>query len=167
MPEIYQELRRVAARAMSGERRDHTLQTTALVHEAYLQLARVHGLSVENRPQFLALAGQVMRRILVDHARARRASKRGGGLAKVTLSESVAETPESSFDILVLDEALTKLASQDEQLVRVVELRFLAGLTVEEAGEALGVSPTTIKRDAAMARAWLFRELSGAGVGLS
>jgi RNA polymerase sigma factor (TIGR02999 family) len=167
MPDLYEELRRIAARAMSGERRDHTLQTTALVHEAYLQLARVHGLSVDDRPQFLALAGQVMRRILVDHARARRASKRGGGLAKITLSEGLVETPESSFDILALDEALTKLALQDEQLVRVVELRFLAGLTVEEAGEALGVSPTTVKRDAAMARAWLFRELSGVGAPLS
>jgi RNA polymerase sigma factor (TIGR02999 family) len=150
---------------MGGERRGHTLQTTALVHEAYMQLARVHGLSVENRPQFLSLAGRIMRRILVDHARERRAGKRGGGLAKVTLSEGVAQTPESAFDVLALDEALTKLAARDEQLVRVVELRFLAGLTVEEAGEALGVSPTTVKRDAALARAWLFRELSGAGSG--
>ncbi|HEY7575645.1 MAG TPA: ECF-type sigma factor [Thermoanaerobaculia bacterium] len=167
MPEIYEELRRLAGRAMGGERRDHTLQTTALVHEAYLQLARVHGLSVESRPQFLALASQVMRRILVDHARARKAAKRGGGLAKVTLSEGLAETPESAFDILALDEALTRLGAQDEQLVRVVELRFLGGLTVEETGAALGVSPTTVKREAAVARAWLYRELGGAGAELA
>jgi RNA polymerase sigma factor (TIGR02999 family) len=167
VPEIYGELRRLASRAMDGERRGHTLQTTALVHEAYLQLARVHRLAVESRPQFLALAAQIMRRILVDHARARRASKRGAGLARVTLSEAVAETPEPSVDVLALDEALTRLAAQDEQLVRIVEMRFLGGLTVEETGEALGISPTTVKRDAAMARAWLFRELSGDGAHVS
>ena len=171
VPEIYGELRRLASRAMDGERREHTLQTTALVHEAYMQLARVHRLSVESRPQFLALAAQVMRRILVDHARARRATKRGAGLARVTLSEALSEararTPEPSVDVLALDEALTRLAAQDEQLVRIVEMRFLGGLTVEETGEALGISPTTVKRDAAMARAWLFRELSGAGADLA
>jgi len=101
-----------------------------------------------------------MRRILVDHARARRASKRGAGLTRVTLSEGVARTPESSVDVLELDQALTRLAVQDEQLVRIVELRFVAGLTVEETGEVLGVSPTTVKRDTALARAWLARELS-------
>jgi len=167
VPEIYGELRRLASRAMDGERRDHTLQTTALVHEAYMQLARVHRLSVESRPQFLALAAQIMRRILVDHARARRASKRGAGLARVTLSEAVAETPEPSVDVLALDEALTRLAAQDEQLVRIVEMRFLGGLSVEETGEALGISPTTVKRDAAMARAWLFKELGGADARLA
>jgi RNA polymerase sigma factor (TIGR02999 family) len=160
MPEIYEELRRLAQRAMSGERSGHTLQTTALVHEAYLRLAQAKGLDVGSRPQFLALAAQVMRRILVDHARARRSAKRGGGAFQITLSEGVAETPASAFDLLLLDEALTRLASFDEQQVRIVEMRFLAGLTVDETADALRVSPTTVKRDAAMARAWLYRELS-------
>ncbi|HEY1253098.1 MAG TPA: ECF-type sigma factor [Thermoanaerobaculia bacterium] len=159
VPEIYQELRRLAARAMSGERESHTLQTTALVHEAYLELSRIHELSVESRPRFLALAAEVMRRILVDHARARRAAKRGGGAVRVTLSDSLAD-PEATHDLVALDEALTRLAEQDAQLVRVVEMRFLAGMSVEETGEALGVSPTTVKRDSAMARAWLLRELT-------
>jgi RNA polymerase sigma factor (TIGR02999 family) len=159
VPEIYQELRRLAARAMSGEREGHTLQTTALVHEAYLELSRIHELSVGSRPRFLALAAEVMRRILVDHARARRAAKRGGGAVRVTLSDALAGA-EASHDLLALDEALERLAERDAQLVRVVEMRFLAGMSVEETGEALGVSPTTVKRDAAMARAWLLRELT-------
>jgi RNA polymerase sigma factor (TIGR02999 family) len=159
IPEIYQELRRLAGRVMSSERSDHTLQTTALVHEAYIEIARIHGLTVENRPQFLALAAQVMRRILVDHARAKRAAKRGGGAVRVTLSEAV-DASNPAHDLLVLDEALTRLAERDAQLVRIVEMRFLAGMSVEETGEALGVSPTTVKRDSAMARAWLLRELT-------
>ncbi len=162
IPEIYQELRRLAGRVMSGERSDHTLQTTALVHEAYLELARIHGLTVDSRPQFLALAAQVMRRILVDHARARGAGKRGGGAVRVTLSEGVAGSGDTPFDLLALDEALTRLAAHDGQAVRIVEMRFLAGMSVEETGEALAISPTTVKRDSAMARAWLLRELSGA-----
>jgi RNA polymerase sigma factor (TIGR02999 family) len=160
MPEIYQELRRLASKAMSAVRRDHTLQTTALVHEAYLQLAGVHGLTVESRPAFLSLAAQVMRRILVDHARARMAEKRGGERTRVTLGEGVAETPASSLDVLALDEALERLAAQDEQLVRVVEMRFVAGMSVEETADVLGVSPATVKRDSALARAWLTRELA-------
>lgn len=162
IPEIYQELRRLAGRVMSGERADHTLQTTALVHEAYLELARIHRLTVDSRPQFLALAAQVMRRILVDHARARGAGKRGGGAVRVTLSEAVAASGDTPFDLLALDEALTRLAAHDSQAVRIVEMRFLAGMSVEETGEALSISPTTVKRDSAMARAWLLRELSGA-----
>jgi RNA polymerase sigma factor (TIGR02999 family) len=160
MPEIYDELRSLAQRAMSGERSGHTLQTTALVHEAYLRLAQAKKLDVASRPQFLALAAQVMRRILVDHARARRSAKRGGGAFPIALSEGMAETPGSSFDLLALDQALDRLASFDEQQVRIVEMRFLAGLSVEETADALRVSPTTVKRDAAMARAWLYRELS-------
>jgi RNA polymerase sigma factor (TIGR02999 family) len=160
MPEIYQELRRLASKAMRAERKDHTLQTTALVHEAYLALADVHGLTVESRPGVLALAAQAMRRILVDHARARLAAKRGGERTRVTLAEEVAETPASSLDVLALDEALERLGEQDEQLVRVVEMRFLAGMSVEETAGVLGVSPTTVKRDSAMARAWLTQELT-------
>jgi RNA polymerase sigma factor (TIGR02999 family) len=163
IPDIYQELRRLAGQVMSGERPGHTLQTTALVHEAYIELARIHGLTVESRPRFLALAAQVMRRILVDHARARRAAKRGA--VRVTLSEEVAESAAAPFDLLALDEALERLSSLDSQLVRIVEMRFIAGMSVEETGEALAVSATTVKRDSAMARAWLLKELTGGGSG--
>ena len=164
IPEVYQELRRLAGKVMSGERRDHTLQTTALVHEAYLELARIHDLSVESRPRLMALAAQAMRRILVDHARARRAAKRGGAAVRVTLSD-VAGPQGSEIDLIAFDEALTRLSALDEGLARVVEMRFIAGMSVEEAGEALSVSPTTVKRDSAMARAWLLRELGGGGPG--
>lgn len=164
IPEIYEELRRLAGKVMSGERSDHTLQTTALVHEAYLELARIHGITVESRPQLLALAAQVMRRILVDHARARRAAKRGGGAVRVTLSDGLAGDG-SPHGLIELDEALTRLGEEDAQLVRIVEMRFIAGMSVEETGEALGVSPTTIKRESALARAWLLRELSGGNRG--
>src|SRR5262245_56266277 len=114
LPDVYQELRRLASHAMRGERSDHTLQPTALVHEAYLKLAQVHGLSVENRPQFLALAARVMRQVLVDHGRARRAAKRGEGALRVTLSEGVAvDEPAAGFDLLSLDQALERLQSID------------------------------------------------------
>jgi RNA polymerase sigma factor (TIGR02999 family) len=160
MPEIYEELRRLAQRAMSGERSGHTLQTTALVHEAYLRLAQVRDLDVASRPQFLALAARVMRRILVDHARARRSAKRGGAALRVTLSDAIADGQADGFDVLALDEALERLGALDEKQVRIVELRFIAGLSVEETAEVLDSSPTTVKRESAMARAWLFRELS-------
>jgi RNA polymerase sigma factor (TIGR02999 family) len=160
MPEIYEELRRLAQKAMSGERSGHTLQTTALVHEAYLRLAQFEGLDVNSRPQFLALASRVMRRILVDHARARRSAKRGGGAFRVTLSDAIADAQGNGFDVLALDEALNRLAALDEKQVRIVELRFIAGLSVEETAEVISASPTTVKRESAMARAWLFRELS-------
>ena len=164
MPEIYGELRRLAQKAMSREGSGATLQTTALVHEAYLRLVRVKNLDVASRPQFLSLAARMMRRILVDRARARRSSKRGGGAQRVTLSEEIAgKSP--SFDLLALDRALDRLAARDEKLVRIVELRFIAGLSVEETAEIVEVSPTTIKRDSAMARAWLFRELTDGGAG--
>ena len=160
MPEIYEELRRLAQKAMSGERSSHTLQTTALVHEAYLRLAQVEGLRVDSRPQFLALAARVMRRILVDHARARRSAKRGGTAFRVTLSDAIADGQGNGFDVLALDEALNRLAALDEKQVRIVELRFIAGLSVEETAEVIAASPTTVKRESAMARAWLFRELN-------
>ena len=165
MPEIYEELRLLAQQAMRRERPDSTLQTTALVHEAYLRLARVKDLEVDSRPQFFALAGQMMRRILVDHARARRTAKRGGGTQRVTLNEEIAGSAATTFDILALDEALDRLGAVDEKLVRIVELRFIAGLTVEETAGVVDVSPATIKRDSAMARAWLFRELSNGRAG--
>jgi RNA polymerase sigma factor (TIGR02999 family) len=161
LPDVYQELRRLAARAMRGERADHTLQPTALVHEAYLKLAQHHGLHVDNRPQFLALAARAMRQVLVDHARARLTDKRGEGALRVTLGDDlVATEPERGFDLLSLDQALERLAAIDDQQVRVIELRYLAGLSVEEAAEVLGVSTTTVKRESAMAKAWLFRELT-------
>jgi len=162
MPEIYEELRRLARKAMSREGSGSTLQTTALVHEAYLRLANVKNLEVGNRPQFFSLAARMMRRILVDHARARRSAKRGGGARRVTLSDEIAGES-SSFDLLALDQALDRLAARDEKLVRIVELRFIAGLSVEETAEIVEVSPTTIKRESAMARAWLFRELTDGG----
>jgi RNA polymerase sigma factor (TIGR02999 family) len=153
----------LAGRAMRGERPDHTLQPTALVHEAYLKLAQIHGLSVESRPQFLALAARVMRQVLVDHGRARRAGKRGEGALRVTLSEGVAvDEPVAGFDLLSLDQALERLEAIDQQQVRIFELRFLAGLTVEEAADVLGIPVIRVKRETAMARAWLFRELKSA-----
>ncbi|HKA36555.1 MAG TPA: ECF-type sigma factor [Thermoanaerobaculia bacterium] len=162
MPEIYDELRRLAKRAMSREGSGSTLQTTALVHEAYLRLASIKDLEVGSRPQFFSLAARMMRRILVDHARARRSAKRGGGAQRVTLSEEIAGES-SNFDVLALDQALERLAAKDEKLVRIVELRFIAGLSVEETAKIVEVSPTTIKRESAMARAWLFRELTDGG----
>ncbi len=165
MPDIYEELRNLAQQAMSRERSDSTLQTTALVHEAYLRLARIKDLEVGSRPQFFALAGQMMRRILVDHARARRSAKRGGGARRVTLNEEIAGAAGPTFDIVALDQALDRLAAVDENLVRIVELRFIAGLTVEETAGVVDLSPATIKRESAMARAWLFRELTDGGAG--
>lgn len=164
MPEIYEELRRLAQKAMSREGSGATLQTTALVHEAYLRLARVRNLEIGSRPQFFSLAARMMRRILVDHARARRSAKRGGGARRVTLSDEIAGQA-AGFDLVALDQALDRLAARDENLVRIVELRFIAGLTVEETAEIVDVSPTTIKRESAMARAWLFRELTDGGAG--
>jgi RNA polymerase sigma factor (TIGR02999 family) len=160
LPDVYQELRRLAGRAMRGERADHTLQPTALVHEAYLKLAQIHGLSVASRPQFLALAARAMRQVLVDHGRARRADKRGAAALRVTLSEGLAAAePDAGFDLLSLDQALERLAQIDDRQVRIIELRFLAGLTVEEAAEVLEIPAIKVKRETAMARAWLFREL--------
>lgn len=158
LPEAYDELRRLAARAMRDQRPDHTLQPTALVHEVWLRLA---GSSHEpvDRTHLLATAARAMRQILVDHARARGSEKRGGGAVKVTLS--LADTPAEPriLDLLALDDALGRLEALDPQQVRVVELRYLVGLSVEETAEAIGVSPRTVKRDVAMAKAWLFREL--------
>jgi RNA polymerase sigma-70 factor (ECF subfamily) len=160
MPVVYDELRRLAGRYLRRERPGQTLQPTALVHEAYLRLSKDKKQSWQNRTHFLAIAALSMRQILVERARARGASKRGGAQVRVTLDETLAVQRETSIDLVALDEALTRLALIDPQQARIVELRFFGGLTVEEAAEALGISPATVKRGWSVARAWLKRELS-------
>ena len=159
MTVVYAELRRLAAHYLRGERPDHTLQPTALVNEAYLQLIDQKGHRWQNRAHFIGVAAQLMRRILVDHARAHGALKRGGQQAKVPLDEAFVMSAERSDELLAVDEALTRLATHDPQQSKVVELRFFGGLSVEETAEALGISPATVKRDWNVARAWLYREL--------
>lgn len=163
LPEIYDELRRLAAAALRREQRGHTLQPTALVNEVYLRLARSPGLEIHNRNHFLALTARVMRQVLVEHARARQRIKRGGSPLRVTLGDDLVAATPPYFDLLALDQALERLGRLSEQQVRIIELRYLAGLSVEEVAEVLGVSPTTVKRDTAMAKAWLTRELGGGG----
>jgi RNA polymerase sigma factor (TIGR02999 family) len=165
MPLVYQELRRRAAAYLRRERRDHTLQPTALVHEAYLRLVGQRGVSWQNRAQFYALASRMMRRILVDRARARRMEKRSGRWARVTLDEAAAVTRATQVDVIDLDAALTRLAGFDARKSQIAELRFFGGLSLEEAGEVLGVSVATVERDWQAARAWLFKTLSGAAEG--
>jgi RNA polymerase sigma-70 factor (ECF subfamily) len=159
---VYDELHRRAQAYLRRERRDHTLQPTALVHEAFLRLARVAsepGMAWESRAQFLALAAVMMRRVLVDHARARTSDKRGGAWVRVTLDESVAWEPARELDLLDLDAALVELSAQDARQARLVELRFFGGLPLDEAATVMGVSLATAKRDWALARAWLYRRL--------
>jgi RNA polymerase sigma factor (TIGR02999 family) len=160
-PLVYGELRRIAAREMRHEKPGRTLQTTALVHEAYLRLLKDASLSFENRAHFLAIAARAMREILIERARARSARKRGGGAVRLTLDDIVASLPSTPIDVLALDEALQRLARLDERHARVVELRYFGGLSVEETAVALGLSPATVKRAWTLARAWLFRELTG------
>ena len=157
---VYGELRALAAAQMRGERRTHTLQPTALVHEAFLRLSSQRGRQWKERRQFFAVSASLMRQVLVDHARSRQASKRGGEATRieVTSLDELPTTPEV-FDVLALDDALTRLAALQPRLSRVVELRFFGGLEVDETAEALGCSPRTVKRDWALARAWLVREL--------
>jgi RNA polymerase sigma-70 factor, ECF subfamily len=155
--EAYRELRQIAARYLRGQRSDHTLQPTALVHEAFIRLAR-RGSGWESRGEFVAVAATAMRRILVDCARRRGASKRRGG-TPVTLVEGLALQAEEPVDLLALDAALTRLAALEERPARVVELRFFGGLEIEEVAEVLEVSSATVKRDWRFARAWLAREL--------
>lgn len=159
---VYDELRRLAASALRSERPDHTLQATALVHEAYLRLADEPQARWENRAHFLAVAARAMRRILVDHARGRNAQKRGSGQARFTLDEieAVAPEPTSHLDLVLLDQALARLSSIDARQGRIVELRFFGGLTVEETATVVGASPRTVKRDWQLARAWLKREMA-------
>ena len=156
---LYKELRRIAAARMKHERPNHTLQPTALVHEAYMRLAGEGSTAWGDRPRILAMAAHTMRNILVDHARARLADKRGAGAIQVTLDEGVAVTDRSLADVLAVDEALTRLAELDERQARVLELHFFGGLNFDEIAEQLGVSSRTVKRDWAMARAWLHSEL--------
>ena len=162
LPLIYAELHLIAERQMRSERPDHTLQPTALVHEAFLKLVGGGPIAFENRTHFLRAASQAMRRVLVDHARARNAAKRGAAL-NVTLDEQVVGKPEAVIDMLVLDDALTRLAAAEPRWAQVVELRFFGGLEVLEVAAALNTSPATVKRDWQFAKAWLARELGTGG----
>jgi len=168
-PIIYDELRGLAGAFLAQERAGHTLQTTALVNEAYVKLVGGNAAQFRfnGRSHFLAVAAQAMRRILITHARDRKRQKRGGGAARVSLSQAEHETPapEADVDLVALDDALTRLAQVDERKSKLVEMRFFAGMSVEEVAEALGVGTATVKRDWAMARAWLFREISREGTG--
>ena len=161
MPLVYQELRKRAAAYLKRERRDHTLQPTALVHEAYLRLVDQKRAAWQNRAQFFGVASQMMRRILVDRARARNMAKRGGRWARVELAEGAAVAQPKDVDVLDLDAALNELASFDERKSRIAEMRFFGGLSIEETGHALGISVATVERDWQAARAWLFKTLAG------
>jgi RNA polymerase sigma-70 factor (ECF subfamily) len=159
LPLVHQELRRLARRYMFGERPGHTLQTTALVNEAYLRLVNSRQVHWQNRAHFFAITAQLMRRILVDYARARGCQKRGGGVPKVTLDEMLMGPQEKGHDLVALDDALKALAGVDPRKGKVVELRFFGGLSVEETAEVLKVSPDTVLRDWRLAKAWLAREM--------
>jgi RNA polymerase sigma factor (TIGR02999 family) len=160
MPVVYDELRRLARRHLRKERPDHTLQSAALVNEAYLRLVRQEAQPrFENRAQFFGLAAQMMRHILVDHARNRLAAKRGAGVPRLALEPELAPAQKQDLDLVFIDDALEKLARLDPQQGRLVELRFFAGLSIEETARVMGTSPATVKREWATARAWLQREL--------
>ena len=159
MPIVHDELRKLARRSLAGERPDHTLQATALVNEAYLRLVDLKRIQWQDRAHFFAMSARLMRRILVDHARARRYNKRGGGVRPVSLDEALHVAANAERDLVALDEALAALAATDERKARVVELRFFGGLTIDEASAVLHVSPETVGRDWRLAKAWLAREL--------
>ena len=159
MPIVYAELRRLAHYYLQQERNGHTLQSTALVHEAYVRLAGQNPPEWQNRAHFFGVAAQIMRHILVDYARSHRAAKRGGSACKLTLDEAFELPQKADVDVVALDDALKTLAEMDPQQSRVVELRFFAGLSIEDTSEVLGVSASTVKRDWVTAKAWLFREL--------
>jgi RNA polymerase sigma-70 factor, ECF subfamily len=159
IPLVYDELRRLADGYMRRERTGHTLQATALVHEAYLKLLGQHSVDWQNRAHFFGIAAQVMRRVLIDHARGHVRDKRGGGKEAVPLDEALVFSPERSSEFLELDSALERLAERDARLAKIVELRFFGGLTVEETAEVVGISPKTVKRDWTVAKAWLHGEL--------
>ena len=164
LPLVYRELRALAASQLRRERRNHTLQPTALAHEAYLRLVDQE-IPWQNRSHFFAIAAQAMRRVLIDYARAQHAVKRGAGAARVTLDEAVALVEAQSIDLIALDEALSRLAARDPREAKIVELRFFGGLEVEETAELLHLSPATVKREWATARAWLKLELTRQGQG--
>jgi RNA polymerase sigma factor (TIGR02999 family) len=159
IPLVYDELRRLARRYLRRERPDHTLQSAALVNEAYLRLIRQEHPQWQNRAHFFGVAAQLMRHILVDHARNRAAAKRGAGAPRLTLDPDIALPQERDVDLIALDDALNQLAALDPQQSRLVELRFFGGLSIEETSVVLGVSPATVKREWATARAWLQREM--------
>jgi RNA polymerase sigma-70 factor (ECF subfamily) len=162
LPLVYGELKKIAARQLRNERPGHTLCTTALVHEAWLELSRLDRITWRNRHHYLALAAQAMRRVLVDHAVARRAQKRGGGQPVESLEQDpLLMVAGREGELLDLDDALRRLAALDERQGRVVECRFFGGMSVEETAAALGISPATVKREWSLARAWLNRDLAG------
>jgi RNA polymerase sigma factor (TIGR02999 family) len=162
LPVVYAELRRIASRRLRRERSGHTLQPTALVHEAYLRLVQAPEVDWRDRAHFFAVAARVMRQVLVDHARTRDAAKRGGGAHKVAIEEVAEPRVSVDVDLLALDQALGRLTDLDPEQARVVELRYFGGLTIEETAEVMNVSPATVKRDWTLAKAWLRRELGGA-----
>ena len=169
IPLVYDELRRLARQYLQRERSDHTLQATGLVHEAYLRLVDQSSVTWQNRAHFFGVAAQAMRRILVDHARSHRAEKRGGDREKLEFDEELLPSGERAVDLIALDDALRELERLDSRQSQIVELRFFGGLTNEEIGEALDISPRTIKREWRLAKAWLRRQISeeeaNAGVG--
>ena len=161
LPLVYEELHRQASRYLRRERRDHTLQTTALIHEAYLKLIDQREVNWQNRTHFFGIAAQMMRRILVDYARQRHRAKRGGIAEDLPLEEAaLVVSQERSIDLVALDEALTRLAKFDEQQARIVELRYFSGLSIEETAEILRISPATVKSDWNVAKAWLRQEIT-------
>ena len=162
VPAVYRELRRMAARYLRRERSQHTLQPTALVHEAFLKLVGQRDVRWQNRAHFFGVAAQLMRRVLVDYARERAAGKRGGGVGRLPLEDALAIGASNQIDIIAVDDALNRLAIVDPDQVRLVELRFFGGLTIEETAEVLGWSSGSVKREWTVARAWLQREISGA-----
>jgi RNA polymerase sigma factor (TIGR02999 family) len=159
-PLVYDELRAMARRVLRGERADHTLSATALVHEAYLKLVQLDRIGWEGRAHFFGVCAPLMRRILISHARARNADKRGGGADMATLDDALVAAQARPAELVALDEALTRLAEMSPRQARVVECRFFAGMDIEETATALGVSPATVKREWTIARAWLNRELT-------
>jgi len=161
LPLVEAELRRLARAYMARERKDHTLQATALVNEAFVRLVDARSVAWQDRAHFLGIAARLMRRVLVDHARSRGYQKRGGDACRVPWTDAVAVAPELDFNLLALDRALERLASADARKARVVEMRFFGGLTIEETAAALQVSSDTVKRDWRLAKLWLLRDLQG------
>jgi len=159
-PLVYEELRRLAANRLDGERSEHTLQPTALVHEAYLRLVKQHSVDWQNRAHFFGLAAEMMRRILVNHAVERKRLKRGGGETRLALDEAVTFAEEREIDLVRLDEALNELTEFAPRQAKIIELKFFGGLTSEEAAEALSISPETVKRDWRVAKSWLHSRLN-------
>jgi RNA polymerase sigma factor (TIGR02999 family) len=161
IPLVYEELRRLATRFMGRERRDHTLETSALINEAYLRLADQSTVNWQNRAHFFAVAAQIMRNILIDHARSYQYEKRGGGAQKVSLDDAIILTEERAAELVALDDALTSLAAVDPRKSKIIELRFFGGLNIEETAEVVGLSPTTVQREWRAAKAWLHRFIDG------